>query len=235
MAKEKKNRKPVPFWLQIVLILACGVICSGFVLFIVSEHNKPTHTVTFAYNDGTVIGVKQVKDGKGVMPDRFDTDDAFRGWSGAVNLVTSDVEVHPLLYHITDVDENLFYFDSVYVKEGKEFTIDLRLSGKVAISSAELSLEYDPDVMTFQSADCGGLCTAEESESGVIKVTFHADAPVKEQTDLARFTFKAKKKDVYSSQIDVICKDAMIVSGGRENSVTASTLNNKIYFLQEVG
>ena len=234
MAKASEKKSRIPFWAQITLILLCGVLCSVAVLLILPEIKKETHVVTFAYGDGTVIGTKEVKDGRGVMPEIYETEDVFRGWSGAINHVTADVEVHPMLYHITSADENLFYFNSVYVKEGNAFTLDLQLSGAVRISSADLTLEYDPEVMSFVQAEGGAFCSAEESEPGSVKVAFRADTPVTDKTVLAQLTFKTRRKDVLETQIDLIAENANLTQNGKNISVTVSTINNKVYFLQEV-
>ena len=125
MKKEKKKRKPLPFWAQIMLILICGAIVGGAVYGTIRyvkwrqyEDSLPIYTVTFAYQDGTTIETKQVKEGRGVFPPDFDSHGVFQGWSKPINNVKADTEVHPLYYTIAD--ENLFCFDSVYVKEGDE-------------------------------------------------------------------------------------------------------------------
>lgn len=246
MAKKKKQPKAqlrkIPLWLQITIILLCGVVLSIAVLFIVKgikttekqNSSDESYTVTFAYQDGTVIDEKSVVSGKGVFPPMPDSDNVFRGWSGAINSVESDIEVHPMFYEITD-DENLFYFNSVYVQEGEEFTIDLELSGQVNLSSTELTVSYDTEVMEYVKSDCTDICKETEHKSGEIKLSVDSSSPLTANSSLAQITFKAKKKDVYATEIEVSCTDAVIKEAGKETTVTASTINNKIYYLQEVG
>ncbi len=229
----------MPYGAQIALILLSGVIASVVVLFAVNsykikkaEENAPIHTVTFAYQDGSVIKQKEVKEGKGVLPPNLETQGVFRGWSVIINNITSDVETHPMIYSIND--ENLFYFNSVYVEEGDEFNIDLMLGGEINISSTELTIKYDPKVMKFIRLSESELCNITNKEKGSLTVLINSNTPLTAEALISQITFKAKKKDVSSSRIDLICKNAKLVNEGVETSVTVSTLNNNIYYLQEV-
>lgn len=156
----------------------------------------------------------------------------FRGWSGAFNNVTADIEVHPQFMDITD--ENLFYFNSVYVQEGKEFSVDVKLGGEVNLSSATLSISYDSEVMDFIKSEDEGVCKVTKEKDGELKLSIQNDVPVTEPTQLSQLTFKAKEKDVYATQIDLSCKDGKYMEKGAEKPATTATLNNKIYYLQEV-
>lgn len=236
--KDKKSRS-IPFWGQIVIILLCGVAISGAVYGTIRyikwrqyEESLPKYTVTFAYQNGDVIATKQTKAGRGVLPPILDSSRVFQGWSKPINNVMADMEVHPLYYSIED--ENLFCFDSVYVKEGDEFTIEILLTGSVNISSAELSIEYDPDVMSFVTAHNSDWCTVSYSEDGKLLLLLNSENPITDTITLSDIKFKAQQKDVYSSQIDLICKEAKVNQSGVGVPATASTLNNKIYYLQEV-
>jgi len=143
--KENGQKKSIPFWLQIVAILMAGALVSlGIWLYakVTSSNNggsNESFTVTFAYGDGSIIAQNEVKSGKGVLPPIPKTDAVFRGWDIAIDNVTSNIEAHPMLYTI--VEDNLFYFNSVYVQEGKDVTILLRLGGNVNVSSGKLTLE----------------------------------------------------------------------------------------------
>lgn len=242
--KEPQKKKRFPFWLQILIIIGIGVIASGVVFFIILsikgtsetkkevEDDSDKHTVTFAYQDGTVIEKKKVSDGKGVFPPDYETDMIFRGWSGAINEVTMDIEVHPQFMEITD--ENLFCFNSVYAQEGKEFSIDVKLDGNVNISSATLSISYDPEVMEFVQSKDESVCEVSKVKDGELKLSLQSDEPITKAIQLSQLTFKAKEKDVYATQIDLSCTDGKCVEKGVEKPATTATLNQKIYYLQEV-
>ena len=237
--RQKEARRQMPFWLQIVIILLCGAISSVGAYGVVrraqqkqSDDGLPVYTVTFAYQDGSVIGTKQVKEGRGVYPPEFDAPGVFQGWSKPINAIMANIEVHPLYYSIAD--ENLFCFDSVYVKEGDEFAIELMLTGEVNISSAELMVSYDTDVMEFVGSTKDAFCTVSDDGDGNLAVRIDSDESLSEAAVLSEIRFKALKKDVYSSQIDLICKNAKVSQSGVDVPVTASTLNNKVYYLQEV-
>ena len=240
---EKKQRKRIPFWLQIFIILLCGILASG-IIFLISQNRKMAeskkdvdikeqYTVTFAYQDGTVIDTKTVSEGKGVYPPIPETDNVFRGWSGSINHVTSDIEVHPLFFNIVD-DENLFYFNSQYVKEGDEFSIDVMLAGAVSLSKAELTVSYDPEVMEFISVTDSDVCKVKEVDKDKFILSLESETPLTEKRLLSQLTFKALEKDVQSTQIDLSCKNAEVIEAGKAMPATVSTINNNIYYLQEV-
>lgn len=238
MIKKIKN---APLWLQVLLILLIGVIASIIVLLCINlpklggsdeKLNDEEYTVTFAYQDGTVIDTKKVKEGFGVFPPSFETDCVFRGWSSAVNHITSNIEVHPLLYTI--VEENLFYFDSVYVKEGGKFTLELYVAGNVNFNDCELELEYDAEVMDFIASETSENCSVRKLEEGKLSFTVTSNSTIAEKTKLADLTFLAKEKDVYSSQVTLASKGATVKTNGKDLPVDSATINNQIYYLQEV-
>lgn len=227
-----KNKK-FPLWGQILAILLVGVLASVAAYLIVKDRTAERFTVTFAYGDGTVIEQKQVKKGKGTFPPTLDYDGVFRGWSAGFNNVESDVEVHPMFYDI--VEDNLFYFDSVYVKEGSNFTLSLYLAGNVNVNSGDIKLSYDPDVMTYKKANANGFCSVSEEKAGELTVHFSSEQTLTEKTLLAELTFYAKRADAYSSEILVSTDQVMLVANGEDKPADHATINNNIYFLQEVG
>ena len=255
MATNNQARRQLPFWLQIILILLAGAALSVIVLLVMrgSKVKNPTqqtqapteasavtnsdplreYTVTFAYQDGTVIDTRKVKEGHGVFPPELETDHVFRGWTGAVNYVTRDTEVHPAVYAINS-DENLFYFNSQYVKEGECFTIDLNLAGLVNISKATLEISYDPEVMELQEHTEAECCKVEETAPGLLILTLDSQSPLRQKTLLSSINFLALEKDVFSSKISLSCKDPKLLTTGGEVPVTGTTINNEIYYLQEV-
>lgn len=237
--KSKKKKKKIPFWAQILVIICIGAIISAVVFFFVSNIKKEEvkqeserHTVTFAEQDGTVIETKKVSDGRGVFPPECNSDMVFRGWSGAVNEVTADTEVHPQFMEITD--DNLFYFNSVYVQEGKEFTVDVKLGGMVNISSATLLVSYDSEVMEFIKSKDESICKVSKNKDGELTLSLQSNSKIAESTQISQLTFMALEKDVYATQIDLSCKDGKIKERGVEKPATVATINNKIYYLQEV-
>lgn len=236
--RKIKKRIRIPFWIQILLIIFIGILLSCIVLIIsnvISQTNQEVvnHTVTFAYSDGTVIETKTVEEGKGVIPPNIESNSVFRGWSAGFNQVKSDVEVHPVFYNPSE--ENLFYFDSVYVKEGTKFTLNVYVGGNVDVSNGTLSLNYDTDVLKYKKAETFNISKVSENKSGEITINLDSKTPLKEKTLIAQLTFYAKKKDAYSTHIDLIVKNAETIVAGKSNSVAFATIKNKIYFLQEVG
>lgn len=213
-------------------IILVGVIATLSVVFYFQDKNTERYTVTFAYSDGTLIEKKQVKAGKGVFPPNIETNDVFRGWDMEINEVTQDIEAHPMIYTI--VEDNLFYFDSVYVKEGKRFIVDLFVAGNVNVSKGEILLEYDPEVIEYKKYDGLELSIIEKPEDGQLSIKFNSNSVLSKKTELAKITFYAKKKDVYATQINLISKETKVVSDKDEVVVDNATINNKIFYLQEV-
>lgn len=228
-----KKKKGLSLLLQIVAILLIGIVASVGTYWFIQDKNRERFTVTFAYGNGEIIEQKVVKSGNGVIPPDFDTDCVFRGWDRIINNVSADMEVHPLLYYI--VEDNLFYFDSVYAREGRRFSIDLILAGKVNVSNSELILEYDEEVIEYKSFEPNEAIEITQTDPGKLIVRFSGSNILTQKTKLAQITFYAKRKDVKDSQITLSASKANVVINGEEIPADCATINNKIYFLQEVG
>ena len=173
--RKSMKKINIPFWIQILIILLIGVVASIIVLIVINKfgglkNDLPEYTVTFAYSDGTVIEKKTVEEGKGVFPPEIEKTGVFRGWSAGFNSVRSDIEVHPVFHNISE--ENLFYFDSVYVKEGKKFTLDVYVDGKVSISSGTLLLSYDPEVLEYKKSKGLNSLNITEDTIGELVISF---------------------------------------------------------------
>ncbi len=230
MHKEKRIR--IPFWLQILGILSLGVLASIAVWLAAPRPELPKHTVTFAYLDGTVIETVEVEEGKGVYPPELPDEGVFRGWSKPFNAVTEDVEAHPRFHSIAE--NNLFYFHAVYVEEGTDFDLELYVGGSVSISSGELTVLYDPAVLTYQKAASLEGCEVTQVQSGELLVKFHRDTPLKEETLLSQLVFHAEEKDAYSTELVLQAENMKIAANGEQLPADCATINNKVYFLQEV-
>lgn len=238
---EKKHKKGhLPIWAQLLLIILCGVIASVGAYYLTQkkiaatrEAQKPRYTVTFAYQNGSPIATRQVKEGCGTFPPDIETNGVFQGWNGAFNEVMADIEVHPMCYELNG-DENLFCFNAVYAQEGTDFAFDLRLSGNVNISKAQIEIEFDSEVMDYVQATPCEYCKVEESGEGLLLLEVDSKEPITVETVLASLTFHALKKDVYSTQINLRCISGALSVDGKEISVPVTTINNKIYYLQEV-
>lgn len=231
-----KKKKSFPFLIQIISILLIGALVSVGVFFYIQDKNATRHTVTFAYQDGTVIEKRTVKDGCGLIPSVPEHEGSvFQGWSTTLNNVTNDMEAHPCFYRI--IEQNLFYFNSVYVREGRKFKIDLMLDGDVNISKGKLVLKYDDEVFDFKSYTGENLTTIKENKPGELIISFSSEKPLTSKTKLAEIEFYAEKKDVKYSEITLSAKgkEMFLVVDGKDKIADCATINNKIYFIQEVG
>lgn len=229
---SKTKPKGIPLWLQVIAILLVGIIASVGVFFYIQDSNIERFTVKFADKDGNIIEEKVVRSGKGIVPPSFDTDLVFRGWSATLNNISSDIETHPSFYSI--VEDNLIYFNSAYVREGGKFSIDLILSGNVNISEGEVILNFDNEVMTYKKFDGYGITKVEETNPGELTISFNSEKPLIEKTSLAQIEFYAEKKNVNYTQVDLKANKANLLINGDKQFADCATINNKIYFLQEV-
>ncbi len=232
MIKKEQKNSMLALVIQVVAILLVGVISSVGMFWYIKDKNTERYTVTFAYGDGTVIEEKTVKSGCGVVPPIIETNDVFRGWDVIINNVTSNLETHPQFYKIAE--DNLFYFDSVYVKEGKKFTIDLMLSGNVHVSKGELTLYYDKNVMFYESYIDSDFINIIEPTPGELIISFDSREPLTVTTSLTQIEFRSKKMDVKYSQITLMASKMIVDIKGKEQPADCATINNNIYFLQGV-
>lgn len=239
MAKEKRSRNSIPFWLQIMMILLAGALVSlGIWLYANSERDESGNdikdevfTVTFSDGDGTVISQEKINGGAGIIPPIPETEDVFRGWTTALNSVQSDIETHPSIYKI--VENNLFYFNSAYVVEGENFLLPLRIGGNVNVTEGQITMEYDPEVLTYVKADCEDFCKVEKGEAGTLIIKLDSDTAITAPTQLAELTFRAEKKDAYSTRIDLKSDGVFTMENGEKVSAENATINNEIYFIKE--
>lgn len=226
----------IKFSIQIIAILLVGILMSVCVYLYIQDKNITRYTVTFADANGAVIETKTIKEGYGVMPSKIDADGyVFRGWDSLLNNITSDTETHPYLYKITE--PNLFYFDTIYVREGKKFSLDLMLNGEVNISEGSLTLEFDDDVFDYKGFSGKGITEISVIDSGKLLVSFNSKDVFTNKTKLAEIEFYAEEKNVISSEITLTAnaEEMLLLSNGEEKIADCATINNKIYFLQEVG
>jgi hypothetical protein len=98
-----------------------------------------------------------------------------------------------------------------------------------------LTLFYDREVMDYLSSEVSDCVSVEQTEDGNLTLRLDSPQPIREPMLLARIRFYAKPMDVYSTQISLQAKQATTVVSGKELSATISTLNNNIYYFQEVG
>jgi len=260
---HKNRRSRIPYALQIIIILGIGALASLLILVIGRTHGhketenntKPSdadiaaveayekedrtahasesYKVTFLHDNGTVLEEKTVKYGYGVIPPIFETEGVFRGWNKPINYVTCNIETQPLVYDI--VETNLFYFDSVYVREGTSFTLPLKVSGDVAVCSGRIELNYDPEVMDYIEDVSVDFCEVKKGKTGQLIITFDSNENLTEETELSQLSFFAKEKEVQQTRISLKAADTLVLQNGERISADNATVNNNIYYLQEVG
>ena len=121
------------------------------------------------------------------------------------------------------------------MQEGKEITLDVRVGGQVSVSSGELTLMYDPEVLEFLGSDSMAQCTVTESGEGELKLCFESADAIRSETLLSQVRFLAKEKDAYATEVSLKASNMKILTDGQELPADCATINNKVFFLQEVG
>lgn len=144
---EKKKSKWFP--VVIVSILLAGVITSAVIL--IKPQIKKHYTVTFLDLNGDVLAKESVKEGSPAFFNKKITaypQKVFKGWNQDINAVNSDMEVLPIYQDIQN-SNNVFYIETNYTDANKEFTVDLRLGGKISLETAKVGIAYDSKIVSF--------------------------------------------------------------------------------------
>ena len=73
-----------------------------------TTNGETRHTAAFRNEDGSLITVFTVKDGKAAIPPEAPEKDGyvFVGWDSSPDVITSDTDFHPVYRELGDVDEN---------------------------------------------------------------------------------------------------------------------------------
>ena len=120
------------------------------------------------------------------------------------------------------------------MQEDTRFDLDVYIAGQVSLSSGTLFLSYDPEVLEYVESEDAEQVTATETEAGELEIHFDYDTGIKEKTQLSKLTFYAKPKDAYATRVDLKAGEMKVTVNGQEQPADCATINNKIYFLQEV-
>jgi hypothetical protein len=156
-----------------------------------ADASRPTYTITFCDTSGTELLKRTVQeDAFAVPPDtpQHGESEVFLGWGNPLYPVTADATCQPQFQKVSS-GENVVFADTVYVETGKETTVSLKIGGQVALDQLELELHYNPDLLSFRSADSG--FGEVQNENGKVTFTLAADESLRTPGVLADITFKA--------------------------------------------
>ena len=109
------------------------------------------------------------------------------------------------------------------------------LGGTVNLSSGEVILVYDEDVMEYKSYQALKSVGITKTGKGELTIKLDSNEPIIQKTELAQIKFRARKANAEFTQAVLSAKSAKLVLGGDEKTVDCATINNKIFFMQEVG
>jgi hypothetical protein len=190
-----------------------------------ADVSRPTYTVTFCDTSGVELLKRTVQeDAFAVPPDtpQHGESEVFLGWGNPLYPVTADATCQPQFQKVSS-SENVVFADTVYVETGRETTISLKIGGQVSLDQLELELHYNPDLLSFRSAesDFGEV----QNENGKVTFTLAADESLRTPSVLADITFKAIG-DAFT--IGEISFETLVAKSGNSDA-TFGHVRTKVY------
>lgn len=233
---KKNNQIP---WLAVVLILLAGVI--GSLAIYLARHapgqneekeQGEQYTVTFFDSDGTEISTKTVAKGKPARaPENPKTDlnSVFRDWDTELSEIYDSCEVHPLIEDLSE-EENALYIESRYLDGGSDFWVDLNVCGKVNLTRAKFSIEYDPEIMSYLGCDEDSELFCPEPESAsVLLFECRFDDAVTQPRTLARLHFQLKDVSMIYTTLPIEIRNLETVQNGTTVRVDGVAVSAELY------
>lgn len=245
MKQQKKEMlRQVP-WIGVGAILLAGVLISvGIVCFrqnttaenATGSETEAVHTLVFLDEEGAVLDEQQVSDGGYAMPPELESVNdsiAFRCWNQSLYRISRSTELTPVYQDLRE-SENAFYMDAHYVELGRNVELELWLGGEVCLSSIELTLTYDPEVLLdFQCDVEGSPFRVVSSEEGSVTLRLDADENLAEALTVAtlRGTVSKARTDLIKTQIHVDMSGPKLLLNGTEKGTDSNAVHGDIYVL----
>ena len=241
---KRNNRKiwsQIP-WGGVAVILAAGILISAGIIWsrrpAASETQAPdgpVHTVTFLDQQGEILQESDVNHGSYAVPPELEAVESgivFRSWSNLLYGIDRDMETRPVYQDLRE-SSNVFYLGGAYGQLGEQMEMELQLGGKVNLSSIELTLRYDPDVLKKFSCDTlDGPFEVRKKGRGYVVLELAADENLTESVTAAQLRFNIAKScsDAEMTKILVEMKDPMKLEGG-EKGTDSCAVHGEVYLL----
>lgn len=236
--------RQIPLHAVTVILLTGVLVSAGIVLLRLPEQvdtptDEPsvmTYTLEFVNEKGELLKQQEVAAGGfGIPPQLESLNDgiAFLSWNQYLYGVSRSTELRPV-YQDVRLEKNAFYMDAQYAQLGENVEAELWLNGIVALSSVELVLEYDPEVLLELECDVGDspfVVTA--VEPGIVTIKLDEDQNLIEPLTVAvvRFIVNEERADIARTTIRIEMKDPKKVTDGGEMGTDCCAVNGDIYLL----
>ncbi len=241
-SREIINQVP---WKCVIGIVLAGVIISlSIILFSIfdndhtsdSTSNTPVYTVTFLNHNGEILEEQQVHAGSFVQPPQVaSTNDAivFRGWSQKLYNINRSTEMTPVFQDLRQ-ERNAFYMDSQCVQLGAEVESNLWLGGTVCLSSVQLVLKYDSEVLLEMECNTAGSPFVVVSEEpGTVILELDEEENLTKPVAIADIHFRIapNREDLASTRIHIEMKDPAMMTERGEAGSNSCAVHGDIYLL----
>jgi hypothetical protein len=192
--KKGEMRRSQWVILSAAVFLSATMLTTAIVLRIKSEsaNSLPTYTITFCDADGRELVRRTVQENAFAVPPEtpsHGSSEVFLGWGNPLYPVTADATCKPQFEDMSS-GENVFFTDTVYIEKGTTARVPIRIGGSVALDQLELELHYNPDTLSFRSAE-SSLGEIEKAEDGIVRFTLAENRQLQEPTTLTNIEFEA--------------------------------------------
>jgi len=229
------KKQNISHWLIAAGILALGIALSLLILLrpFQTDPAVPVYRVTFYDREGQMLQTEEVKQGSGAVcnPPHL-PGHRFLAWDQEVYTVMEDLEVHPL-YQPVEEKKNVVYADSVYACGTDRFCLTPYLGGQVDCSRFTMEIAYDSQLLSYDGMERArrGLSVEDDSERGVLTLTFTADAPIKETTILAELYFVCRQDGAYSTNFPITTRAIYTPKDGEEVYTDSIAYEARLYLV----
>lgn len=232
-------------WKGVIVILSAGILISGGMILhahtkqdqaSVATPDMPIYTVTFLDDRGEILEQQQVPEGGFAVPPAKESPNngmVFRGWSQKLYDINRSTEVTPVYQDLRN-EKNAFYIDSQCAQLGEEVTTDLWLCGNVCLSSIQLSLEYDPNVLLDLKCDTAGSpFTVVSTEPGAVILRLDETQNLTGLITVASicFSINPESDTIAKTRIRIDMEDPAMMKEGGEVGADSCAVHSDIFLL----
>lgn len=155
---------------------------------------KNQYAVTFYSNDGTILKIDSVEEGKSTNPPSqpqmlYGT--VFKSWDADISSVTKKQDVYPICEDVKG-KANVIAVEGAYGKVGEEIFVPVRLCGEVCVSAFDMTISYDSKALELESVSGDGAILYNEKVPGKIKLNYVSTENTVADVDICLLKFSVK-------------------------------------------
>lgn len=200
--------------------------------------SKNQYTVTFYSNDGTVLKIDSVEEGKAANPPStpqmlYGT--VFKSWDADISSVTKNLEVNPIFEDVKG-KANVIAIEGAYGKSGDEVFVPIRLCGEVCVSAFDMTISYDSNALELVSVSGDGAILYNDEVPGKINLNYVSTENTVADVDICLLKFSVKStsgKTPISLEMHSIyaCRDSLESKNDELYVPEYSRINGTVYVL----